>query len=104
MEKREILCIDCKKYFPDINSFNEEHNKPLYKVLKKLHSFIHAENILEYIYNLNEVNTLLGNEIKKQQKQIKELSKRLELVEDINKNIFLNVILLLKMEKLILKI
>lgn len=88
MEKRDILCFDCKKYFPNINSFNEEHNKPLYKVLKKYHSFIQAENTLEYIYRLNEANSFLCNEIKRQQKQIKELSKRVELIEDINKDIF----------------
>ena len=103
MEKRDILCIDCKKYFPNINSFNEEHNKPLYKVLKKPHSFIQAENTLEYIYRLNDANTLLVNEIKKQKEQIKELLKRVELIEDINKDIFFECNIYVKNGEVIIK-
>lgn len=103
MDKRDILCIDCQQYYRDINSFNEEHNKPLYKVLKKPHSFIQADKTLEYIYKLNNSNSLLLNEIKKQQKLINELSKNVELISDINKDIFFECNIYVRNGKIVIK-
>ena len=103
MEKGKILCIDCKKYFPDMKSFNEEHSKPLIIVLKKPHSFFKDGNTLEYIYKLNEANSLLLKEIKRQQNQIYELSKNVELITDLNKDIFFECNINIKNGKIIVK-
>ena len=96
MEKREIYCIDCKRYFPNMNSFTEEHKKPLIQVFKKQHSFVQAEDSLEYISRFLDANTFLCNAIKAQQTQIKELTKRVELLEDLNKDIFFECNIIVK--------
>lgn len=103
MEKGKIFCLDCKKYFENIDSFNEEHKKPLYFVLKKVHSFIQKENTLEHTHRLNEANSLLLNQIKFQQNQIKELSKNVELITDLNKDIFFECNIYIKNGKNIIK-
>lgn len=103
MEKGKVYCIDCKKYFQNISSFNEEHKKTLFLVLKTPHSFIQEENILEYINKLNKANSLLINQIKIQNNKIKELSKNIELITDLNKDIFFECNIHIKNGKTIIK-
>ena len=89
-ENEEIYCLDCEKYFKDIKSFNEEHEKTIYKVLKKAHKYINEKNSLEIIGNLLKQNKLLLLTIKEQQNGLEELSKRLDIYEDSYKDIFLD--------------
>ena len=39
-QNSEIYCIDCDKYFTNIDSYNDEHEKAVYKVLNKTHKYI----------------------------------------------------------------
>jgi predicted RNase H-like nuclease (RuvC/YqgF family) len=88
MDKNEIYCFDCNKYFPNIDLFNQEHNKTINKVIGIKHDFLKPELTLQYISNLTKKVKSLSEELEKKDQQIKEFSKRLELVEDLNKGFF----------------
>lgn len=88
MDKNEIYCFDCNKYFPNIDLFNQEHNKTINKVIGIKHDFLKPELTLQYISNLTKKIKSLSEELEKKDQQIKEFSKRLELVEDLNKGFF----------------
>ena len=103
MNKNEILCLDCKKYFENINSFEQEHDKPLFKVLKTKHSYIETKNTLEYIAKLSNTINILYEELQKRDKKINELSERIELVEDLNKKFFLECNILIRNGKNIIR-
>lgn len=87
-EKEELYCLDCDKYFNSIKSFNEEHEKTVYKVLNKTHKYINSKSSLQIIAKLFKSNKLLSSAIKEQQKEINELSKRLDIYEDSFKDVF----------------
>ena len=87
-KENQIFCLDCKKYFKNMELFNEEHNKVLYQVLNKKHNFITEDKSLQYIGQFIKANDFLVDAIKEQQKQIKDLSKRLDMFEDSYKDIF----------------
>ena len=99
---KEVYCLNCKKKFVNINSFNQEHDKPLFKVLKK-HEYIEAENSLEHISNLIQVNSFLTNAIKMQQMQIKDLSENIKLLENFIQDIFLECNIYVKNGKTTIK-
>ena len=84
----EIYCLDCKRYFENMELFNEEHSKILYKVLNKKHNYITEDKALQYIGQFIKANDFLYDAVKEQQKQIKDLSKRLDMFEDLYKDIF----------------
>ena len=88
MENNQVFCLDCKKIFSDISSYNEEHDKPLYQVLKAKHGYIETKKSLIYFASLIEANTHLSNAIKMLQKDIKDLSERNKLLEDFNQDIY----------------
>ena len=85
--KNEIYCLDCDKYYKDIDSYNIEHEKTVYKVLNKTHNYITESNSLQIISKLLLSNKLLSAAIKEQQKEISELSKRLDIYEDSFKDV-----------------
>ena len=88
MYMNEILCINCEKYYKNINSFKEEHDNDIkYNAFKKPHYYIEAKNTLEYIFKLQKNYDLLKEELQKKDKIINELVKRIELVEELN-NVF----------------
>ena len=95
-EKDEIYCLDCQKYFKDLKSFNEGHDKTIYKVLNKTHKFINEKNSLEIIANLLKSNKLLSLAIKEQQKEIRELSKRLDIYQDSYKDVYFDTNIIVK--------
>ena len=66
----EIYCLDCEKYFANIEAYNLEHEKTVYKVLNKAHSYINQENSLQIISKILKTNKLLLSAIKEQQKEI----------------------------------
>ena len=86
-QRNEIYCLDCDKYFSNIDSYNSEHEKTVYKVLNKTHTYITNENSLELISKILKTNKLLLSAIKEQQNEISSLTKRLELYEDSFKDI-----------------
>ena len=86
-EKNEIYCLDCNKYYKDLNSYNIEHEKTVYKVLNKTHNYITESNSLQIISKLLLSNKLLSAAIKEQQKEITDLTKRLDLYEDSFKDV-----------------
>ena len=98
-DKEEIYCLDCDKYFNNIKSFNEEHEKIVYKVLNKTHKYINAKCSLQIIAKLFKSNQLLSFAIKEQQKQITELSKRLDIYEDSFKDVFFDCNIIVKSGK-----
>lgn len=83
----EIYCLDCEKYFANIEAYNLEHEKTVYKVLNKAHSYINQENSLQIISKILKTNKLLLSAIKEQQKEISELTKRLDIYEDSFKDV-----------------
>lgn len=103
IKENEIYCLDCKKYYKNKELFNEEHNKVLYQVLNKKHNFITEDKSLQYIGQFIKANDLLIDAIKEQQKQIKDLSKRLDLFEDSYKDIFFECNIVVKNGKEIIK-
>lgn len=103
IKKYEIYCLDCKKYFQNMELFNEEHNKVLYQVLNKRHNFITEDKSLQYIGQFIKANDFLVDAIKEQQKQIKDLSKRLDIFEDSYKDIFFECNIEVKNGKEIIK-
>lgn len=102
MDKNEILCLDCNQYFENINSFNQVHDSILNKVLKNNHSYIEAKNTLEYISKMSNSINILNEKLQKKDKIINELSKRIELIEDLNKDFFLECNILVRNGKNIL--
>ena len=86
-QNSEIYCIDCDKYFTNIDSYNDEHEKAVYKVLNKTHKYINENNSFQIISKLLQSNKLLSAAIKEQQKDIFELSKRLDIYEDAFKDV-----------------
>ena len=95
-EKSEIYCLDCEKYFKNIDLFNNEHEKTVYKVLNKTHTYIDNNNSLKIISNLMKSNKLLSSAIKEQQKEIIELTKRLDIYEDSFKDVFFDCNIIVK--------
>ena len=101
--ENEIYCLDCKKTFKNIELFNEEHNKPVYQVLNKRHNYITSDKSLQYIGSFIRANECLINAIKEQQKQIKDISQRLDIFEDGYKDIFFECNIQVKNGKEIIK-
>lgn len=100
----EILCINCEKYYKNINSFKEEHdNNIIYNAIKKPHDYIEAKNTLEYIFKLQKNYDSLKEELQKKDKIINELVKRIELVEELNNDFFLECNIIVKNGKNVLK-
>ena len=86
-QSNEIYCLDCDKYFSNIDSYNLEHEKTVYKVLNKTHSYITKDNSLQIISKILKTNKLLLSAIKEQQNEISLLTKRLDLYEDSFKDV-----------------
>jgi len=83
----EIFCLDCDKYYKNIDEFTKVHEKTVFKVLDQKHSYITEKNSFQLITDLFKSNKLLISAIKEQQNSIKELTKRLELYEDSLKDV-----------------
>ena len=49
---KKVYCFECKKYFENIEKFNEEHNKTFYQVMKIKHDPLFEDNCLSYIANI----------------------------------------------------
>ena len=104
MYMNEILCINCEKYYKNIDSFKEEHNNNiLYNAFKKNHDYIETKNTLEYIFKLQKNYDLLKEELQKKDKIINELVKRIDLVEELNNDFFLECNIIVKNGKNVLK-
>ena len=102
-QRNEIYCLDCDKYFSNIDSYNLEHEKTVYKVLNKTHTYITNENSLQIISKILKTNKLLLSAIKEQQKEISLLTKRLDLYEDSLKDISFDCNIALKNGQEIIK-
>lgn len=85
--KSEIYCLDCDKYYKNIELYNKEHEKTVYKVLNKTHNYIEEGNALKIISKILQSNKLLSSAIKEQQKEISDLTKRLDIYEDSLKDV-----------------
>lgn len=91
-----IYCIDCDKYFRDLEAYNLEHEKTVYKVLNKVHNYIDENNSFQIISKILKTNKLLLSAIKEQQKEIADLTKRLDIYEDLFKDISFDCNIILK--------
>lgn len=86
-EKSEIYCLDCDKYYKNIELYNKEHDKTVYKVLNKTHNYIEEGNSLKIISKIIQSNKFLSSAIKEQQKEISDITKRLDIYEDSLKDV-----------------
>lgn len=108
MNRNEIFCVDCNKYYENINSFKEDHDNNLsYMIMKqktkKEHKVFETKNTLKYISQLNNNLLLLNEELQKKDKIINDLTKRIELIENLNNDFFLECNILIKNGKNIIK-
>jgi hypothetical protein len=85
MDKR-VFCIECNKFFDDVESFNKEHDQVSYKVMNVKHNFLLQENCLEYIIKLISVNNKIIDSVNKQNLLIQQISSKLNYYEDSLKN------------------
>jgi len=91
-----IYCLDCDKYYKDIETYNLEHEKTVYKVLNQTHAYINQNNSLQIISKILKTDKLLLSAIKEQQKEIKDLTKRLDIYEDSFKDVSFNCNIVVK--------
>ena len=85
MDKR-VFCIECNKFFDDVESFNKEHDQVSYKVMNVKHNFLLQENCLEHIIKLISVNNKIIDSVNKQNLLIQQISSKLNYYEDSLKN------------------
>lgn len=81
-----IYCIECHKYFDNLESFNKLHNHPSYQVMNVKHNYLRGKLSLSYISNLYENNGKILEEIKNQNIQIQQIISKLNYYEDALKN------------------
>ena len=103
MDKNEIYCLDCQKKFQNIELYKKEHEKTSYKVLKKEHKYIGPENTLELFAGLINIINDLKKKLEKSEQQNEELSERLESIENLNQDLFINCNILVRNGKNVIK-
>ena len=83
---KKVFCIECNKYFENIENFNQEHNKISFQVMKVKHNFLMEENCLAYISKIISDNNKIIEFINKQNSQIQQITSKLNYYEDALKN------------------
>ena len=83
---KKVLCIQCNKYFENIEDFNQKHNKVSSKVMNIKHDYLLEENCLAYISKILADNSKIIEAINYQNRQIQQISSKLNYYEDALKN------------------
>jgi len=83
---KKVYCFECKKYFENIEKFNEEHNKTFYQVMKIKHDPLFEDNCLSYIANILSENNQIKEKLNKQSQQIEQIISKLNYYENAFKN------------------
>lgn len=79
---KKVFCIECNKYYENIESFNEEHNKIAYQVMNVKHNPLFQDNCLSYISFILSDTSKINEKLDKQNKQIEQISSEMDYYKD----------------------
>lgn len=82
----KVYCKECNKYFENIESFDKEHNKISFQIMKVKHNYLIGNNCLAYIAKLFDNDIKIIETINNQNVQIQQLKSKLNYYEDAFKN------------------
>ena len=81
MEKK-VICIECKKYFKNLEEWKKEHDKISFKVKEIKHNYLNEGDNLGYIFNILVDNDKIHKILEEQSKEIKLMKNKLNYYED----------------------